>query len=247
MSDVRFTVVGGEFCRVLEAVALFQSTPKQFGPLAGVRCVLRYDGLTMLAVNGVSAAVGTVSVASVDGVGLFSFPHSQVKALLAVFKRALPKGADQDEYMLEVRVSEDSIRVEDISHLFDRDQLTIAIPSAKDVEPHEQTDEQRVMQTASALLGIVEQSTPLDLASGVFFDPAELARIARAAKVVGVELCLRAVGRGVLAPLSDEVVAYTVASVRQVEEHQRPPFIDERAVRQYRQRLAEIVDEGVLA
>lgn len=244
MSDtVDFQVDGREFCTMLTAVALFQGPARTMPEYAKVFCFVRHDGLTMGATNGVSCAVGRVDVLAGDGVGVFVIPAPQVKALLAVFDRALPKDPE-DEYVLEVEVDADQIRVRDVSSLFDHEELLIAVQPEDDVL-RTRTSVQQAMSLAAIMSRAVSSGIPFDLASGCYFSHAEVARLARAAKTLGTELMLRPLDGRLLAPLSEDFAAFTVAQVRDREE-QKAPFLDERAVRDWRARLEELVDGGAL-
>lgn len=246
MNRISFRVYGTEFCRVLKAVALFQAMPKDFESYAAVRCMARGDGLVLAATNGVSAAVGHVSTEDVDGLGPFSLPHSQVKAILAVFDRRLPKDRDANEYVLEVTATDASIRIEDVSVLFDGDTFTIAVPHPDTVERGDPSELEKVMGTLAVLIGglqLDDDQVPLD--GGIYFSPIEVSRISRAAKELGLELSLRPNGRRLLAPLSDDFTAFTAGTLRSWNEEKRP-YIDERATRSWRSRLHDVVDNGVI-
>lgn len=239
---ILFRVYGTEFCRALSAVALFQALPKDFASFAAVRLAARHDGLSLAAGNGVSAAIAHVSTDEQEGVGVFSIPHSQVKAVLAVFKRTLPKDISSDQYVLEVTATDQWITIKDVSVLFDGDTFTMAVPSDDSLEYGDQSETDRAMDTFSMLASGLDADSPLDLTSGVYFSPAEVARIARAVKELGLELHLRAVGRRLLAPISDDFTAFTVATLR--DRDLPRPFLDERALDGWRDRLHDLVEQG---
>ncbi len=124
-----FRVYGLEFCRMLEAVAMFQALPRETESYAAVRCIVSADGLSLLALNLRSAAAGGhVELAEQDGVGVFSIPAAQVKAVLAIFRRKLPKEVSADEYVLEVTLSPLALRIADVSVLFDGDEFQMSVP-----------------------------------------------------------------------------------------------------------------------
>lgn len=243
---ISFRVYGTEFCRILSAVALFQAGPRDFGgEYAAVRCLARGDGLSLAATNGASAAAGTVQTEDVDGVGPFSLPHAQVKAILAVFNRRLPKDTNSEDYVLEVTVTEQSIKIEDVSVLFDGDTFTIAIPHEDTAERGDLSESEKVMNTFSLLAGAIDRDQiPVDLAAGIYFSPVEIQRIARAAKAIGLELHFRPNGRRLLAPLAGDFVAFTAGTLQR--EEARPPFRDERALAVWRDRFYDVVDSGVI-
>lgn len=243
---ISFRVYGTEFCRMVSAVGLFQALPKDFASYAAIRCLARGDGLTMAATNGVSAAIGLVSTDDVEGVGPFSLPHAQVKAILAVFNRRLPKDTNTEDYVLEVTVTEHSITIEDVSVLFDGDTFTIAIPPEDTAERGDPSESEHVMKTLAVLAGALEtDQKEVDLADGIYFSPVELSRITRAAKALGVELHLRTNGRRLLAPLGEDFTALTAGALHQREGH-NPPFIDTLALRAWQSRLHDVVDGGVI-
>lgn len=246
-SPITFTVDAPTFCQLLTAVGLFQGIPREYAEYARVRCFVRHDGLTLLATNGVSGAIGHCSTETRDGSGLFDIPASQVKALLAVYKRQRPKESKFEEYHLEVSVTRDMVRVQDISDIFDREQLQIAVaPEA--LEPNEKGQEELAMSAAATMSRAVAARAPLDLADGVFFSPDEVARLARAAKALGVEIHVRPVGNVLLAPLAPGFTAYTTAQHHRDEPGGRGkgPFIDQRAVAAWSHRLDELVGQGVI-
>ncbi len=241
-----FRVYGTEFCRVLGAVALFQASPRAFESLAAVRCFARYDGLSLIAINGASVAVGHVEAEDIDEPAVFSIPAAQVKAILAIFNRRLPKDASSMEYVLEVTVTDQQVRIHDVSDLFERDEYLMAITATEDLEAREQSDAERAMRAAATAMSALRATDPFDLAAGVYFSHDEIARMARAAKLLTLELHLRPAGRFLVAALADDFVAMTVA-----QRHDRDPekpriFIDEQALRSWRGRLDELVDQAVL-
>lgn len=246
MSEVRFEVFGTEFCRILRAVARFQALPKDFGgEYAAVRCLASGDRLVLAALNGVSAAVGSVEVDDVEGVGTFSVPHAQVKAVLAIFDRRLPSGCTREDYILQVVVSDRSISIEDVSTLFDGDRFEIAVPMEEDAARGDASESDKVMSALAVLQGgLGPTQRDEDLTGGIFFSPKEAARLARAASDLGIEMHLRMVGRLLVAPLGEDFVAYTAGSLRHDDE--KRPYVDERAMRWWRSRLFEVVHEGVL-
>lgn len=242
---VTFQVYGLEFCRMLAAVALFQADPKKFDELAAVRCIASGDGLYLAAVNGASAAAGQVDIIDLDGLGPFSISHEHVKSILAIFKRKLPAGTLPDEYVLEVDVNDRVLVVADVSKLFGGDSLTMSIGPAGDaLERGEQSDDDRVMAAFSSLAGGTRPDHPVDLADGIHFSPAEIARMGRAAGVLGVELSMRMLGRRLVVPLTEEFIAYT-AGTRRSEDKESRPFRDERALVEWRDRLLDL-ERGAL-
>lgn len=243
---ISFRVYGTEFCRMVSAVGLFQALPKDFASYAAIRCLARGDGLTMAATNGSSAAIGHVSTENVDGVGPFSLPHAQVKAILAVFNRKVPTGKHSWDYVLQVTVTEHSITIEDVSVLFDGDTFTIAIPHEEAAERGDLSESEQVMNTLSVLAGGLDaEQQEVDLAEGIHFSPTEVSRIARAAKALGIELHLQPNGRRLLAPLGEDFSAFTAGTLHQWD-GAKPPYIDARALRAWRARLHDVVDSGVI-
>lgn len=243
---ISFRVYGTEFCRMIAAVGLFQALPRDFGSYAAIRCLVRGDGLTMAATNGSSAAIGHVSTEDVDGVGPFSLPYVQVKAVLAVFNRKLPKDKHSWDYVLEVTVTEHSITIEDVSILFDGDTFTIAIPHEDTAERGDLSESEHVMSTLSVLAGGLDvEQQEIDLAEGIYFSPVEVQRIARAAKGLGVELHVRPNGRRLVAPLAEDFTAFTAGTLHQWD-GAKPPHIDQRALQGWRARLHDVVDSGVI-
>lgn len=242
---VTFQVYGLEFCQMLAAVALFQAEPRKFDELAAVRCIASGDGLYLAAVNGSSAAAAQVSIVDLDGLGPFSISHEHVKSILAIFKRKLPKGTSPDEYVLEVDVTERELVVADVSKLFGGDSLTMAAgPGVESLERGEQSGDDRVMAAFSSLAGGTTADHPLDLADGIHFPAPEIARIGRAAGVLGVEVSMRMLGRRLVAPLTESFIAYTAGSLRREDAEQRP-FRDERALLWWRDRLVDL-EKGAL-
>lgn len=243
---ISFRVYGTEFCRILSAVALFQGSPREFGTYAAVRCLSTGGGLAMAATNGASAAVGMVQTEDVDGRGPFSLPHAQVKAILAVFKRKLPKGTHSWDYVLEVTVTDEWIKIEDVSVLFDGDTFTIAVPHPETAERGDLSESEKVMNTLSVVAGGLDPvQEPIDLAEGIFFSPNETALIARAAKGLGTEVHVRPNGRRLVAPLAEDFTVYTAGSLHSWD-GAKPPFVDERALRSWRAWLTDVVDNGVI-
>lgn len=242
---VTFQVYGLEFCTMLAAVALFQADPRKFDELAAVRCIASGDGLYLAAVNGSSAAAGQVGIVDLEGRGPFSISHEHVKSILAIFKRKLPKGTSPDEYVLEVDVTERELVVADVSKLFGGDSLTMAAgPGVESLERGEQSDDDRVMAAFSSLAGGSTAAHPVDLADGIHFASPEIARIGRAAGVLGVEVSMRMLGRRLVAPLTGSFIAYTAGTLRSEDKEQRP-FRDERALLWWRDRLVDL-EKGAL-
>lgn len=245
MSEFSFQVYGGEFTRTLAAVALFQAAPRDIESYAAVRCLVRHDGLTMLAQNGTAGAAGNIATIEQQGTGLFSIPHAQVKALLAIFKRRLPKDMSALEYVLEVTVTDRELRVHDISELFDGDEYVIVLPDPRDLQAGEQSEVEKIMATASSAWAALRDPRPLDLTDGVFFPSEEISRIARAAKAAGIEVHVRAIGRYLVAPLSEDLIAWVWAEPHSTE-HRRRPFIDDRSMSTFLERFEDIVDRAVI-
>lgn len=242
--QIKFEVNALAFCKVLQAVALFQARPQDFSEYARVHCYARHDGLLLSASNGSSAAIARVDVDELAGSGGFELPAGQVKALLAVFKRPVPKDFSSDEYVLEVSADEHLVRVKDISDLFDHDELVLAVQATDVDNPHMPAPGEMAMSLAATMMRTVQDALPLDLTSGVYFSPDEVERIAKAAKILGRELYLRPQGRSLTTPISDDFYASTVA---QHSEHDRkPPFRDARAVHAWDERLHELVNLGVM-
>lgn len=244
--EMSFRMYGTEFCRILGAVGMFQAVPRDFEQHSAVRCLARGDELVLAATNGVAAAIGRVPTDEAEGRGPLSIPHAQVKAVLGVFARPLPKGVSAAEYLLQVTVTTETIRIEDVSALFGGDTFTMVRPSEEAAERGDLSEMELVMNALSLHAAALDEAQdPIGLESGVFFSPAEVARVSRAAKAIGVEVHLRSSGRRLIAPLSESFIAY-VAGDLHAWEQRKPPFIDERAVRGWRRRLTEVVDEGVL-
>lgn len=242
---IEFSVYGTEFCRMLAAVALFQADPKKFDVLAAVRCIVSGDGLYLAAVNGSSAAAGSVPVIDDAGLGPFSISHEHVKSILSIFKRKLPKGAAADEYVLEVTVTEEHLVIADVSKLFGGDSLTMALPSGdSSLEHGQQSETDRVLAAFSTLAGGAADDHPEDLTTGIYFAPGEVARLGRAAGVLGVELSMRMLGRRLVAPLDTDFIAYTAGTLRR-DEKEKPPFRDHRALLRWRDRLLDL-ERGAL-
>lgn len=242
---VRFRVYGLEFCQMLAAVALFQADPKKFDELAAVRCIASGDGLYLAAVNGASAAAGQVDIIDRDGLGPFSISHEHVKSILAIFKRKLPTGTSPDEYVLEVDVTDRELVVADVSKLFGGDSLTMSVgPGVESLERGEQSDDDRVLGAFSSLAGGTATDHPVDLADGIHFSSAEIARMGRAAGVLSVEVSMRMLGRRLVAPLTDSFIAYT-AGTRRRDDKETRPFRDERALLGWRDRLGDL-EKGAL-
>ena len=245
-TEISFRVYGTEFCRILSAVALFQGSPREFDSYAAVRCLSTGEGLAMAATNGASAAIGHVQTDDVDGRGPFSLPHAQVKAILAVFKRKLPKDTHAWDYVLEVTVTDEWIKIEDVSVLFDGDTFTIAVPHPETADRGDLSESEKVMNTLSVLAGGLDAVQEyVDLAEGIFFSANEMGLIARAAKGLGLEVNLRPNGRRLVAALAEDFTVYTVGTLRSWDGG-KPPFIDERALRGWRGWLTDVVDNGVI-
>lgn len=235
-----FDVYASEFCQMVAAVGLFQASPKHLPQHARVQCFLRHDGLTMAALNGASAAVGTIDTISAEGAGVFAIPFSQVKALLAIFDRPVPKDESSYAYVLSIRVEPTRIRVSDLS---DHEELWIAV-QPEDPEKEGGTPLEIAMSVAKSMTRAVRSREPLDLAGGVHFAAPEVKRLADAAKILSTELMLHAVGNRLLAPLSESFIAYTVARHRDRDD-QRPPYLDARSVTMWQDRLGELTESGV--
>lgn len=245
-TQISFRVYGTEFCRILSAVALFQGSPREFDSYGAVRCLATGDGLAMAATNGASAAIGMVQMDDVTGRGPFSLPHAQVKAILAVFKRKLPKGTNSWDYVLEVTVADQWIKIEDVSVLFDRDTFTIAVPHPETAERGDPSESEKVMSTLSVVAGGLDpEQEPITLSQGIFFSANEMALIARAAKGLGLEVNLRLNGRRLVAALAEDFTVYTAGTLRSWD-GATPPFIDERALQSWRGWLTDVVDNGVI-
>ena len=225
-----FRVYGTEFCRMLEAVAQFQG-PVKYQRYAAVRCVLAVDGLSLFASNMVAAAFGHVEVEDPDGEGMFSIPSSQVKSIRQTFKRALPKDSDPDEYVLEV------------SELFEKDMLQFAVPTDDDLGPGDRSAREITQELAAAAQYSVRDGARLDLLGGAHFNPVELGRVAKAAKILEERANLRPVENRMLCPLGDSFTAVLGAGRHNEDEPQ--PYVDERNLMEWRERLYEIVERGV--
>ncbi|UQN30683.1 hypothetical protein [Brachybacterium kimchii] len=243
----RFRVYGTEFCNHLQAVALFQADARKIPQYAAVRCIARTDGLTMIAHNGLSCAVADLSTLDPEGAGLFSIPTTQVKALLAIFHRKLPKGTLPDEYVLEVKLTARTLTVTDVSGLFTGDEYVMALPDPDSLEPHEEPEDAHTMRAAASARGALADAAPTDLTDGVHFSPTELGRLARAAGTLGWNLHIRPVGHMLIAPIAETFVAATYAELNdRPADGPHAPFIDERALADVRRRLDEIVEQGAL-
>ncbi|MGO2311667.1 hypothetical protein ACTXJ9_10935 [Brachybacterium tyrofermentans] len=244
---VEFRVYGLEFCRMLGAVALFQASPKDFASYAAVRCLSRHDGLSMAALNGGAAAAGHVQTEQVEGYGAFSIPHAQVKAILSVFKVALPKEVSAQEYVLLVEVSDRQMTITDVSGLIDGSSLTVDV--AEDplaLERGEKSSLDLVHLTFQTVQRGLDPAPPLNMADGIWFSPAQVGRIARAATLLGLELHMQMNGRMLLAPLDDDFMAYCASAEHREDDDHRPPWIDARSLGSWRGRLREVIDEGVI-
>jgi hypothetical protein len=246
-TSLSFEVYGLEFCRMLGAVGLFQASPKDFASYAAVRCLSRHDGLSLAALTGGAAAAGLVQTEDVEGFGAFSIPFAQVKAILSVFKITLPKEVSAQEYRLAVEVSDRQMTIRDVSGLIDGSSLTVDV--AEDPATLERGDKTSV-DLVHQCFGVVQRGLdpkpPVALDSGIFFSPVQLGRITRAAVALGVELHVRMLGRMLVAPLAEDFVAYVPSSEHREDEESRAPWIDERALAEWRDRLREVIDEGVI-
>ncbi|GAA1714749.1 hypothetical protein [Brachybacterium phenoliresistens] len=242
--DIELTVYGTEFTRLLEATSLFHANPRDDDRNAVVRCFARHDGLTLTATNGTALGAGILTPHGQEGAGLFAITAAQVKAVLAVFKRRLPKDATADEYLLSIQVSEDQIRIVDRSDLFDHDELTLTIPPPEDGAYREAPDEQ-AMRIAAMLRRILHDQAPLDLADGCTMPHDRLTRLAKAARILGGDLALRPQGSVIVSPIGDTFVAVTVVQEVDRETH-RAPFRDEVNVREWMRRVDDIAASGVL-
>lgn len=246
-SSISFEVYGLEFCRMLGAVGLFQASPKEFASYAAVRCLSRYDGLSMAALNGGAVAAGLVQTEDAEGFGAFSIPHAQVKAIISVFKVTLPKEVSANEYRLAVEVADRQMTIRDVSGLIDGSSLTVDV--AEDpmtLERGDKSSEDLAHQCFEVLQRGLDPKPAVDLSSGIFFSPAQVGRVARAAVALGVELHVRMLGRLLVAPLAEDFVAYVASSEHREDDEHRAPWIDERSLTEWRGRLREVIDEGVL-
>ena len=246
-TSISFEVYGLEFCRMLGAVGLFQARPQDFPSYAAVRCLSRHDGLSMAALNGGAAAAGLVQTEDVDGFGAFSIPAAQVKAILSVFKVTLPKEVSAQEYRLAVDVSDRQMTIRDVSGLIDGSSLTVDV--AEDPMTLERGDKSSfdlALQAFEVVQRGLDPRPAVALDSGIFFSPAQWGRVARAATALGVELHLRMLGRVAVFPLAEDFVAYVPSSEHREDDEHRAPWIDERSLAEWRERLREVIDEGAL-
>ena len=241
---ITFRAYGLELCRMLAATALFQSTPRESEIYSRVRCTAGAGGLSMIATNLRIIAAGHVDIEHGHGGGLFSITAAQVKAILAVFDRKLPKGVGEDEYMLELEVTPTRIQINDISNLFSHDSLTLQIQD-ENLERGDESETDRLMRIASMLQRFVSGwGVKADLTDGRYLLPAEVARVAKAAGILGTALHVWPVDRHVLFPLGDSFVAACYLS-RELEETPRP-YQDAQALSEWRARLEDLVDHGVI-
>lgn len=243
-TKLSFTVYGTEFCRALEAVALFQASPKTAPDFAAVRCIVRYDGLTMGAVNLSAAAVGTISTVAQDGVGVFSLSVAQAKLVLAMFKRSLPKEAGPEEYVLEVAVSGETISISETGVLFGEDELRIAVQPSDSLERGERSDDERVMRTAALLGRLLAERRPTRVEPGTSISGVSLSLVSKAARVMGYNPQLRVAGQHLLATFGEElaVVAVMAAPSDDGADARR----HEDSLTEYADRLSELVESGAL-
>ncbi len=243
-TKLSFTVYGLEFCRLLEAVGLFQASARTAPAYAAVRCIVRHDGLTMCAVNLASTAVGTVSTIDQDNAGVFSLTVAQTKLVLAMFKRSLPKDVDEDEYVLEVDVTDEMIRIRETGVLFGQDELRIAVQPSSSLERGEQSDDEHVMRTAAVVSRLLGDRRPTAIEPGASVGAVQLGLVAKAARVIGFHPQLRVAGRHLFADFGENLVVIVAlgrpdgdgADARRLED----------ALTQYADRLSELVESGAL-
>ena len=241
---INFRVYGLEFCRMLGAVGLFQATPREAESYAAVRCVAGSAGLSMFALNLRAAAAGHVDIEHENGAGMFSIPHAQVKNILAIFKRKLPKEVQEDEYVLEVTVTEHAITIADVTELFSGDVLTVTVPE-ETLERGDESEADRVIRAATVVQdAIARGQVEVGLGAGHHLNPTEVGRIAKAAGILGVALHVWPLGRTLVTPLGDSFVA--VLSIGRAGDDAERPLSDERTVAEWRDRLEELVDHGVI-
>ena len=203
-APMTFTVDGFEFCRLLEATALFQARGDDVPDWSMVRCIVRDGRLLMLASNFLAMACGRVGLIEQDGTGMLELPAAQVKALLAVFKRRRPKDALDQEYTLEVTADPERIRVQDVSVLFDRDELVLTVPPEDD-NPHAETQHEKTMRRALTLHeAVTRDQRPLE--PGVSFGEEKWRLVARAVKLLGPDLRIIPCGTAVLAIVGESFV-----------------------------------------
>lgn len=242
---VSFTVYGSEFVQMLRVVGMFQADPKTFDVLAAVRGMVCGDGLYMSAVNGVSAAAVHVETIRADGLGPFSLSHEHVKQILSFFKVGNRKGKDPELFVLEVTVSDTELLIADVSKLFGGDKLALALPPEAEVlERGEKSQSDRVFAAFSSLAGGTSPDHPSALEDGIHFSSSEVARLGNAAAALGVEVSMRMLGRRLVAPLTESCIAYTAGTLRK-DDGEKRPFIDERALVGWRDRLEDL-EKGVL-
>ncbi|MGY5764951.1 hypothetical protein ACXET9_07120 [Brachybacterium sp. DNPG3] len=245
-APVEFKVHGLELCRMLQAVVLFAADPRKFPHLSAVRCIAAEGGLFIAALNGGSSAAGQVDILDGDGYGAFSISREHVKSILSIFQRKLPKDAEPHEYELSVEVTERELIITDVSKLFGGDSLRLSIdPRTDRVEKDKESDSDRVLAAFRSVRRGTFPDEPVDLASGVFFSPEEIARIGRAGVVLNREVALRMQGSRLVAPLSTDFIAFTVGTLRG-QDGKKETFHDELAARFWRDRLAGLAD-GVLS
>lgn len=241
---INFRVYGLEFCRMLEAVGLFQATPREAESHAAVRCVAGTGGLSMFALNLRAAAAGHVDIEHESGHGLFSIPHAQVRNIKQIFKRRLPKDHAEDEYMLEVTVTDREIKIADVSDLFSGDVLTVTVPEEVPGRGDE-SESDRVIQTASVVLRAVDRGhAKIDLTTGRSLNPVEVGRVSKAAGILGTVLHAWPVGASLVFPLGDSFVANLI--VGKAQDDAPRPLQDEQTITEWRERLEELVDHGVI-
>lgn len=240
---VEFTVYGGEFVRMLQVVQLFQADPKKFDVLAAVRCISSGDGLYMAAVNGASAAAVQVDTIDTNGLGLFSISHDHVKQICSFFKPSSKQ--KPDEFVLKVSIAGEELVIADVSKLFGGDKLVMALPPDGGVFDHgDQSESDRVIAAFSSLAGGTAPDHPIDLADGIHFSSAEIARIGRAAGLYGHEVSFRMAGRRLVSPIGERFIAYTAGTLRKDDKESRP-YLDERALSGWRDRLQDL-EKGAL-
>lgn len=242
--SITFRTYGLEFCRMLQAIDLFHTSPRESDVYSVVRCVAGAEGLSLFATNLRSAAAAHLDIEHERGAGMFAIPAAQVKNVLQVFKRKLPKDTAEDEYVLEVTVTDKAITIADVSDLFSRDVLTVMVPPESD-ERGTEPESEVTMRTATIVLNAVATELPkIDLTAGRWLPPAEVSRVAKAAGILGQQIHLWPVGRMVMWPLGDSFVA--VCAVASELDDEPRPYGDAVALADWRDRLERLVDQGVI-
>lgn len=241
---INFRVYGLEFCRMLGAVGLFQATPRDSDVYSQVRCVAGTGGLSMYALNLRAAAAGHVDIEHEDGAGMFSIPSVHVKGILAIFKRKLPKERGEDEYVLEVTVTERAITIADVSELFAGDVLTVTVPEPV-VEHGDEPESEAIRRTAIVVQKAIEEGrAKADLTAGYTMNPVEVGRVAKAAQLLGVVMEQWPLGRTMVIPLGDSFTA-TLMLGKAADDEERP-LQGERTISEWRTRLEDFIDHGVI-